>query len=91
MENLKELLASTPIRKSKKCSILQEASYPQIIKWYLSSKSLKGTPKLRVIFAYYEDIAKVEFIEIYSKSNKQREDTKRYNAYLAEHGSMPDN
>jgi len=43
-------------------------------------KSLKGTGNrsgIRIIYAYFEDINKIEFIEIYHKNKKELEDKKR--------------
>jgi hypothetical protein len=48
-------------------------------------KALKGTGNrsgIRVIYAYYEGEARVEFIEIYYKGDKEKEDGERIREYL---------
>ena len=60
-------------------------SYPLIYKAKkFACKSLKGTGSrsgIRVIYAYYEDLDKIEFIEIYYKGSKENEDRDRINKY----------
>ncbi|MDO9578740.1 MAG: hypothetical protein Q7J16_12725 [Candidatus Cloacimonadales bacterium] len=55
--------------------------YPKIYKARkFACKSLKGTGSrsgIRIIYAYYPDLDKIEFIEIYYKSNKENEDRER--------------
>jgi hypothetical protein len=48
-------------------------------------KSLKGTgvrSGIRVIFAYYPEESRVEYLEIYHKNEQENEDRDRINAYL---------
>ena len=55
--------------------------YPEIYKVRkFACKSLKGTGSrsgIRVIYAYYPDLDKIEFIEIYYKGEKKNEDRER--------------
>lgn len=55
--------------------------YPKIYKARkFACKSLKGTGArsgIRIIYAYYPDLDKIEFIEIYYKGDKEKEDRKR--------------
>lgn len=55
--------------------------YPKICKaTKFTCRSLKGRgvrSGIRVIYAYYEDIDKIEFIEIYYKGDKYTEDRER--------------
>jgi mRNA-degrading endonuclease RelE of RelBE toxin-antitoxin system len=47
-------------------------------------RSLKGTGSrsgIRVIYAYFEDIDRIEFIEIYHKNDKELEDRERILKY----------
>lgn len=56
-------------------------SYPRIFKAKkFTSRSLKGKgvkSGIRVIYAYYEDEDKIEFIEIYYKGDKENENRER--------------
>lgn len=56
-------------------------TYPRIYKvTKFSSKSLKGRGArsgVRIIYAYFEDEIRVEFVEIYFKGDKELEDRQR--------------
>ncbi len=58
-----------------------QIGYPKIYKaTKFACRSLKGKGArsgIRVIYAYYEDIDKIEFIEIYYKGDKKTEDRDR--------------
>lgn len=60
-------------------------SYPEIYKARkFACRALKGTGSrsgIRVIYAYYPDQDKIEFVEIYYKSAKVNEDRQRILAY----------
>lgn len=60
-------------------------SYPEIYKARkFACRSLKGTGSrsgIRIIYAYYPDQDKIEFIEIYYKGDKDNEDRQRILAY----------
>jgi aminoglycoside N3'-acetyltransferase len=55
--------------------------YPKICKARkFACKALKGTGSnsgIRIIYAYYPDLDKIEFIEIYFKGDKESEDRER--------------
>lgn len=55
--------------------------YPEIYKVKkFACKSLKGTGSrsgIRIIYAYYPDLDKIEFIEIYYKGDKKNENRER--------------
>lgn len=55
-----------------------------------ASKALKGkgaNSGIRVIYAYFAEEDKIEFIEIYFKGNKENEDTERIKEYLKKPGA----
>ena len=48
-------------------------------------KSMKGkgaNTGMRLIYAYHEDLSRIDFIEIYYKGDKELEDRKRIDKYL---------
>ena len=55
--------------------------YPKIYKARkFACRALKGTGSksgIRIIYAYYSDLDKIEFVEIYFKGDKENEDKKR--------------
>jgi len=61
--------------------------YPKIYKARkFACRSLKGSGSLsgiRVIYAYFEDVNRVEFIEIYDKGDKKNEDRERILKYYS--------
>jgi len=50
----------------------------------LACKYLRNS-SLRVIYAYFIHERRVDFIELYFKGDKEREDGARINRYLREH------
>ncbi|MFC1570412.1 hypothetical protein ACFL4E_01375 [Candidatus Omnitrophota bacterium] len=59
--------------------------YPEIYKvTHFACKSLKGRgvkSGIRIIYAYFEEEDKIEFIEIYFKGDKENEDRERIKQY----------
>ena len=59
--------------------------YPKIYKVRkFACRSLKGKGSasgIRVIYAYFEDKDKIEFIEIYYKGDKENEDKKKISSF----------
>ena len=49
-------------------------------------KGRGGNTKLRVIYAFYPDVCKIEFLEIYFKGEKVLEDKDRIKEYLKQCG-----
>jgi uncharacterized protein YihD (DUF1040 family) len=62
--------------------------YPKIFKaTKFACKSLKGKGAksgIRIIYAYFEDEDKIEFIEIYYKGDRENEDRERIKKYLSQ-------
>ena len=52
-----------------------------IVKARLFCRYLKGT-SLRIIYSYFEQEQKIEFIELYFKGDKDNEDRERIKEYL---------
>lgn len=81
------------IRKLNNLSTFQiQGFYTEKVKIYkikkFSCKSLKGRGSksgIRVIYAYFEQEQKVEFIEIYFKGEKETENRERIKEYLKKH------
>ncbi len=68
---------------NKNFEILKEQDCKKVVKARLRVRSLKGVPKVRVIFILRVENEVVDFIEIYTKSdNQDREDEARIDFYL---------
>lgn len=77
----KRVVEVAPLGNSKHFSVITRSEQCVIIKARLFCRYLKGS-SLRIIYAYYIAAAKVEFIEIYFKGEKENEDRERIKEYL---------
>ncbi|MFA6917523.1 MAG: hypothetical protein WC285_01645 [Candidatus Gracilibacteria bacterium] len=84
LKNFEKFIPAVDFTKNKRFIILTEdlQKHIKIIKTRLMVKSLKGSSKTRLIFSFcvHEDC--IDFIEIYLKNQKSREDTSRIQEYL---------
>lgn len=81
LEELKNVLALFPIGNGKHFATLFETDALKIVKARLFCRYLKGS-SLRVIYAYIENVQRIEFIELYFKGNQEAEDIERIKEYL---------
>ncbi|MBU1200038.1 hypothetical protein KJ953_00710 [Patescibacteria group bacterium] len=72
-----------PLGNSKHFNIITQNKASYIVKARLFCRYLKGS-SLRIIYAYFEQKQKIEFIEIYFKGNKENEDRNRIKEYLSQ-------
>ena len=83
LEKFKKALPQIDIKNSKKnFTVLKETNCVMVVKARLRVRCLKGVPKARVIFILQIAKDSVNFIEIYMKNDKAREDEARINSYL---------
>ena len=83
MRNFRYVISSEIPINTKRFTVLKENEVCRIIKARLACKQFKNSSSaLRVVFARYKQIDKIEFIEIYSKGDKDREDKKRIDDFL---------
>ena len=80
LSEFKKVLNEAPLGIGKHFNVITKTGQLYIIKARFFCKSLKKKD-LRVIYAYIE-MAGIEFIEIYSKGNKENEDRERIKKYL---------
>ena len=76
-----KVVSEIPFGAGKHFAILTTTETVKIIKSRLFCRYLKGS-SLRIIYAYCETKKMIEFIEVYSKSEKEREDRQRINDCL---------
>ncbi len=77
----KKVISEFPLGRGKHFIILTATEAVKIIKARLFCRYLKGS-SLRIIYAYKETKQVIEFIELYSKNEKEREDNERIRDYL---------
>ena len=83
LKNFRYVISSEIPVNTRRFTILTENETCQIIKARLACKYLKNsTSVLRIVFACYKQVKRIEFIEIYSKADKNREDRARIDEYL---------
>ena len=83
LETFKEVVTVVPLGNSKHFSLLTAINNDlHIIKARFFCDYLKNTDKLRIIYAFHQMEQQVQFLEMYSKSNKENHDIKRTNKYL---------
>lgn len=81
LKELKRVVAVIPYGTSKHFNVITKGEQCAIVKARLFCRYLKGS-SLRVIYAYHYQSCKIEFIEIYPKSDKVNEDRERIKDYL---------
>jgi len=84
--NFKKVLSESPLGIGKHFNVITKTDSTYIVKARFFCRSLKKKD-LRIIYAYIEsqeivEMIGIEFIAIYFKGNKQREDRDRIKQYL---------
>jgi hypothetical protein len=82
LEVFKMTLPLLEFEENKNCTVLKIKGSQKVIKVRLKVACLRGVPKLRIVFILRIEKNNVSFLEIYTKSEKDREDEDRINAYL---------
>ena len=82
----KKVLSESPLGIGKHFNIIAKINFIYIVKARFFCKSLKKKD-LRIIYAYIEnhqvvEMIGIEFIELYFKGNKEREDKERIKNYF---------
>lgn len=81
IKEFKRVIAAVPLGNSKHFNVITKNEPCAIIKARLFCRYLKGS-SLRVIYAYYYQDCKIDFIEIYPKGDKENENRERIKEYL---------
>ena len=81
VKEFSSVISAVPLGNSKHFNIITQVEDLYIIKARLFCKYLKGS-SLRVIYAYFEQDQRVEFVELYYKGDKINEDRDRIRKYL---------
>lgn len=81
LNEFKRVVAVAPLGNGKHFNVITRNEQCVIIKARLFCRYLKGS-SLRIIYAFYCENCKVDFIEIYFKGKKENEDKERIKKYL---------
>ena len=82
LEKFKKVLESFPTGTGRNFAIIHSGKNIKVVKARMACQALRDR-SLRVIYAYFEQEQKIEFIEVYYKGNKENEDRNRIRKYLA--------
>ncbi len=76
------VVSAVPLGNSKHFNVITKTEVLHIVKARLFCKYLKGA-SLRIIYAYFEQNQRIEFIELYYKGDKENEACDRIKEYLS--------
>ncbi len=76
-----KVISVIPRGNSKHFKVITQTEFVYIIKARLFCKYLKGS-SLRIVYAYFEQEQRIEFIQLYFKGEKENEDRDRIREYL---------
>ena len=80
-EKFKKVLLTTPTGIGKNFVIIHTLPSVKIIKARMACRALRNR-SLRIIYTFFEQNQRIEFIEIYFKGEKENEDRGRIKDYL---------
>jgi mRNA-degrading endonuclease RelE of RelBE toxin-antitoxin system len=81
LKEFRNVVSVVPLGNSKHFIIITQIKVLYIVKARLFCRYLKGS-SLRVIYAYFEQEQRIEFIEVYFKGDKENENHDRIMEYL---------
>lgn len=81
LDNFKKITDSIPIGTGKHFNVLFSNSEIKIIKARLFCRALKGS-SMRIVYCFFRNENKIEFIEIYFKGEAENENRERIKDYL---------
>lgn len=81
LQEFRNVVSAVPRGNSKHFNVISQTEVVCIVKARLFCRYLKGT-SLRIVYAYFEQEQRIEFIELYFKGDKENEDFERIKEYL---------
>lgn len=81
LQKFQAVVSVIPLGNSKHFNVIVKNAHLHVVKARLFCRYLKGS-SLRVIYAYFEQEQRIEFIEMYYKGDKENEDRHKVRAYL---------
>ena len=84
LREFRNVVSIVPLGNRKHFTVIAQNENLHIVKARLFCRYLKGS-SLRVIYSYFEQEQRIEFIEIYFKGDKENEDRHRVKEYLTKY------
>jgi len=75
------VVSVVPLGNSKHFNVITQTDLSYVIKARLFCRFLKGT-SLRIVYCYFKEEQRIDFIELYFKGDKENEDRGRIKEYL---------
>ncbi len=86
LQLFQKVVSNDPLGKgSSKFKVITRNEDLSVVKARLACQDLTKGKLLRVIYAYFEQESRIEFIELYYKGDKENEDRRRVEKYLAKY------
>lgn len=82
LEEFKRVVNIAPLGNSKHFNIITRNEQYAVIKARLFCRYLKGSSRLRIVYAFHFQSCRVEFIQLYFKGEQQNENKERIKEYL---------
>mgnify|MGYP005629612247 CR=1 FL=1 len=81
LQEFRKVVSVIPLGNSKHFNLVTQAKGLCVVKARLFCRYLKGS-SLRIIYVYFEQSQRIEFIELYFKGDKENQDYERVRKYL---------
>ncbi len=85
-EKFKKILVSAPTGVGKNFIIIHSTKKIKILKARMACRALQAH-SLRIVYSYFQEEQRIEFIELYFKGDKENEDYGRIKEYLKNYQS----
>ena len=84
LQEFRNVVSAIPLGNKKHFRFIKKTELLYIVKARLFCRYLKNK-SLRIVYSYFEQEQRIEFIELYFKGDKENEDRKRIKDYLKKH------
>ena len=81
-EKFKKVLFVYPTGIGKNFVTIHSSENLKLVKAHMACRALRNNHLLRIIYSYFEQEQRFEFIELYFKGDKENEDRDRIKEYL---------
>jgi len=78
----RKVVSASPLGNGKHFVVITQTECVKIVKARFFCRYLKGSSLLRIVYAYVEEHGRIDFIEIFFKGQKERENKVRIKEYL---------
>ncbi len=84
LQEFRNVVSAVPLGNSRHFSVITQTEDLYIVKARLFCRYLKGS-SLRIMYSYFAQEQRIEFIELYFKGDRENENRDRIKEYLQSH------